>query len=74
MRFSIGISVRITSGKTAAIGSREPPSQCGRQLCCDLEIFTADLPPKTQKKAHSLLEKRKIIVFSLLLHLIKEVS
>lgn len=56
MRFSIGISVRITSGKTAAIGSREPPSQCGRQLCCDLEIFTADLPPKTQKKAHSLLQ------------------
>lgn len=57
MRFSIPISIRITSGKTAAIGSREPPSQCGRQLCCDLEIFTADLPPKTQKKAHSLLER-----------------
>lgn len=73
MRSSIPIPFHVISGKTAAIGSSEPPSQCGRQLCCDLEIFTADLPPRDRRKLIASLEE-KIFGFSLLLHLGKEVS
>lgn len=58
MRFSIPISFHIISSKTAAIGSSEPPSQCGSQLCCDLEISLQIYLPRHRRKLTASLEEK----------------